>query len=76
MNRYEQSETFKLLGKQYYNLIVEPENLKQIHEILDSYGSLVLDDPIMAGADIFVLGYIYGVRAERKKKQKARAIGK
>lgn len=59
----------ELLSRRYYSLISE-EMLAGIKEIRDSYRAK--PDPLMEVADGFVLGYIYGKRAERAKK-KARA---
>ena len=68
-NVYKKNKTMKLLGKQRMvdGFWFNEEIHKEIDEIADARpGSFMT----CAAADIFVLGYIYGKRAERARRHK------
>lgn len=68
-NVYKANSVMELLGHQYYNEIVQPENLKAIEDIIKANLENERPDIKMLKYDIFVYGYLMGVRAERRKKK-------
>lgn len=73
LNRYEMNETMRLLGNQYPIDVFwgNDEVRKGIEEIAEARPRSFDYD---SAADIFMLGYIYGKRAERKRKKIKRII--
>lgn len=64
---YDVNDTMRMLGNQDSSIAYNGDARKQIDEIAEARPySFTLD----AAADIFMLGYIYGKRAERTKKKK------
>lgn len=74
MKLYEMNETMKLLGEQYYSEIFKggsPER-EAYNDMVNAYrenGNTHYADVAM---DAFVLGYIYGKRAERARRRAKR----
>ena len=68
-NPYKKNETMKLLGKQVCEALYSDDVSRQIHDIAEArpysfkYSSAI---------DIFILGYIYGKKAERARKKGGR----
>lgn len=75
-NIYEGSETMKLLGQQYYDKIVTPELFKEIEGIIKANLESDRPDLKMLKYDIFVFGYLMGIRAERERRKQAGQKGK
>lgn len=71
-NVYEANNVMKLLGHQYYNAIVSEENLKGIEDIIKANLESDRPDLKMLKYDIFVYGYLMGVRAERRRKKEGK----
>ena len=73
-NRYSTNETMKLLGKQYHSTTIDTEIYSKIKDIMHAhnFNDTLINafDLGMMGPDIFMLGYIYGKRAERAKKRR------
>lgn len=68
LNLYEKNATMQLLGKQYIDIFwFNEEARKAVDEIAETMpGTFTVD----AAAEIFMLGYIYGKRAERARRKK------
>ena len=71
-NVYKANEVMELLGHQYYNAIVTEENLKAIEDIISANMNNDRPDIRMLKYDIFVYGYLMGVRAERRRKKEGK----
>ena len=69
--KYNQNDTMKLLGHQYYVPLVEREEIfKQYKEVFDAVKN---ENPLMDPSecmDLFMLGYIWGKRDERARRGK------
>lgn len=75
-NVYEANETMELLGQQYYDKIVTPEYLKEIEGIIKANLESDRPDLNMLKYDIFVFGYLMGIRTERQRKKQGKSKGK
>lgn len=63
---YDRNRTMKLIGKQYPTKILGPDSFKDIDQILNARPySCTIDTAL----DIFMLGYMYGKRAERLRRK-------
>jgi len=71
-NVYETNDTMKLLGHQYYDKIVTPEYLKEIEGIIKANLEGDRPDIRMVKYDIFVFGYLMGMRAARQQKKQGK----
>lgn len=72
-NKYDYNDTMKLIGKQYFNTILDNDIYNEIMSIVEA--NLTSDHPEMKMmyVDIFVYGYLIGKHDARTKK--ARKIG-
>lgn len=70
---YNENETMRLLGKQSYGEIYgrNQEAYKGIKEIQQAR---MHEFTVDAAFDIFMLGYIYGKRAERKRRRHGKSL--
>lgn len=68
-NPYRKNETMKLLEKQTCEALFFDEVRKQIHDIAEARPYSFKYSSAM---DIFILGYIYGKKAERARKKGGR----
>lgn len=71
-NVYKANSVMELLDHQYYNAIVTEENLKGIEDIIKANLESDRPDLKMLKYDIFVYGYLMGVRAERRRKKEGK----
>lgn len=69
MNCYEKNETMKMLEEQRAMFIYRDGIKEKIDDIAKARPFSVTTD---AAIDIFMLGYIYGKRAERSRKKRKR----
>ena len=66
-NIYEKNSTMQLLGEQYFHIFWGNDSArKSVDEIAEARPCSFTPD---AAADLFMLGYIYGKRAERAKRK-------
>ena len=65
-NPYRKNETMKLLGKQTCEALFLDETKRQVHDISAARNAHF---DYNAAMDVFVLGYIYGKKAERARKK-------
>lgn len=72
-NIYEANETMKLLGQQYYDKVVTPEFFKEIEGIVKANLESDRPDLNMLKYDIFVFGYLMGIRAERERRKQGKS---
>ena len=71
---YEQGKTMQLLGKQYYNTMCDSQIYKELLEVAAAHikeYKVILEEQTLVQAllDAYILGFIYGKRAERAKKK-------
>ena len=64
---YEKNDTMKLLGYQCSGIFYNEEVVRQIQQISEARPHSLT---INAAADVFLLGYIHGKRAERTRRKK------
>lgn len=64
---YDKNETMKLLGNQEYSFIYRDGIMAKINDIVRVRPYSCTENTAL---DIFMLGYIYGKRAERARKRK------
>ena len=67
-NCYDKNETMKLLGHQVYSEIININELGKL--IKDVAQARQVNFDVDAAYDIYTLGYIYGKRAERRRRKK------
>lgn len=70
-HRYLANETMRLIGNQCSGIV--SANIDQIMDILRAHKRTRLGDCV-AASDVFILGYIEGIRAERARKHKAQGV--
>ena len=71
MKLYEMNDTMKLLGEQYYLEILKdgsPES-EAYNDMMNAYRENGYVHHADVAMDAFVLGYIYGKRAERARRR-------
>lgn len=68
-NRYKANEVMEVLGYQQYDQILSEANLNAISEIIKANLEDDRPDVSFIKYDLFVYGYLMGVRAERKRKK-------
>lgn len=79
MSLYERNSTMQMIGRQSSLDIIENHDVfTQIMDILQAHDEQARDDGricdyIEPAVDFFLLGMIYGKRAERKKRRKTTA---
>lgn len=66
-NVYNTNDTMRMLGKQCSYEIISEEQFKKLNDIATARPSSFTKE---AAIDIFMLGYIYGKKAERSRKAK------
>lgn len=69
-NVYDKNATMKLLGYQYFNKILSNDSYHAMQDLIKARPGESNKD---MAYDCFTLGYIYGKRAERRKKRAALA---
>ena len=62
--KYQSSETMRMIGNQYFSKIIMEEQINAIKDIIKAYPNGLTTDTAI---DVFLLGFIYGKREERKK---------
>ena len=72
-NTYESNETMKMLVNQPYFSIIGKQGFKEIDNILEARPYTATEETAL---DLFVLGYIYGKRAERARRKGVATIAK
>lgn len=70
MKAYKKNKTMEMLGKQFPMEIFDDQSRKELREIVKARTEKILDIIDLLAMDSFVLGYIYGKRAERSKRKK------
>lgn len=69
MNVYEANETMKLLGHQPYIGTITEEQRKGLDNIIVANLKAEKRDLSMIKYDLFMWGYIHGIRAERRRRK-------
>ena len=69
---YEMNETMKMLGYQCPTELLWGDGIaaKDFNNVLDAHSRKGTSSLLEVGINIFMLGYIYGKRAERSKKKR------
>lgn len=65
---YDVNPTMKMLGKNIYLRALDQQTFSELDDILEARPYSCTRDTAM---DIFMLGFIYGKRAERKKRKRS-----
>lgn len=68
---YDVNETMNVLGHQHPTILLCGDGVagKDFKNMLDAYRKNEIDSFYEFGVDAFMLGYIYGKRAERSKRK-------
>ena len=68
---YNTNSTMQMLGKQYVIPLIGEGGIAadDFRNVLDAHRSNKTNDYFNIGVDFFMLGYIYGKRAERSRKK-------
>lgn len=71
---YEINKTMEMLGHQYVFSLISKDGVahEDFHNILDAYEKKGNHSLYEVGVDAFMLGYIYGKRAERARRRNPR----
>lgn len=69
---YDSNDTMKLLGKQYTGKMLGQEQFNAINDIAKARPRSFTES---SAIDLYLLGYIYGQRAERAKKKAGKYNG-
>lgn len=72
ISSYEKNETMKMLGKNTYVGALNQQTFSELDNILEARPHTCTRDTAM---DIFMLGFIYGKRADRARRKAVRREG-